>query len=65
MQFPLRLAAGLIGVALAGPPATAGAQQGGPWQTYGTEDGEWRSYAGNIAGQKYSPLDQIDVHELQ
>ena len=61
MQFPLRLAAGLIGVALAGPPATAGAQQGGPWQTYGTEDGEWRSYAGNIAGQKYSPLDQIDA----
>ena len=61
MQFPLRLAAGLIGVALAGPPATADAQQGGPWQTYGTEDGEWRSYAGNIAGQKYSPLDQIDA----
>ncbi len=32
-----------------------------PWQTYGTENGEWRSYAGNIAGQKYSSLDQIDA----
>ena len=32
-----------------------------PWQSYGTENGEWRSYAGNIAGQKYSPLDQIDA----
>jgi len=35
--------------------------QPGPWQTYGTENGEWRSYAGNIAGRKYSPLDQIDA----
>jgi len=33
----------------------------GPWQTYGTENGEWRSYAGDIAGTKYSPLDQIDA----
>ena len=37
------------------------AQTPGPWQTYGTENGEWRSYAGNTAGQKYSPLDQIDA----
>ncbi len=36
------------------------AQSSGPWQTYGTQNGEWRSYAGNIAGQKYSPLDEID-----
>ena len=34
---------------------------GGPWQTYGTGNGEWRSYAGDIAGTKYSPLDQIDA----
>ncbi len=42
----------------------AGAQTGsssGPWQTYGTENGEWRSYAGNVRGTKYSPLDQIDA----
>ena len=42
----------------------AGAQtpsSGGPWQSYGTDNGEWRSYAGNTAGQKYSPLDQIDA----
>ena len=38
------------------------AQQGrlaGPWQTYDTSNGEWRSYAGDIGGKKYSPLDQI------
>ena len=32
----------------------------GPWQTYDTSNGEWRSYAGDIGGTKYSPLDQID-----
>ena len=40
---------------------SAHAQSTGPWQRYDTENGEWRSYAGNIAGQKYSPLDQIDA----
>ena len=34
---------------------------GGPWQTYDTSNGEWRSYAGDIGGKKYSPLDQIDA----
>ena len=33
----------------------------GPWQEYGTANGEWRSYAGDIGGTKYSPLDQIDA----
>ena len=33
----------------------------GPWQDYGTENGEWRSYAGDIAGTKYSPLARIDA----
>ena len=33
--------------------------QGQPWQTYDTSNGEWRSYAGDIGGKKYSPLDQI------
>ena len=33
----------------------------GPWQTYDTSNGEWRSYAGDVGGKKYSPLDQIDA----
>ena len=49
-----------LGALLGMLPATATQAQDGSWQTYGTENGEWRSYAGNIAGQKYSPLDQID-----
>ena len=55
------LGAGLIGASLAWSPAVAVGQQSGPWQTYGTENGEWRSYGGNIASQKYSPLEQIDA----
>ena len=56
------LTAGLIGVMLVGSLSVAAAgQQDGPWQTYGTENGEWRSYGGNIASQKYSPLDQVDA----
>ena len=31
------------------------------WPSYGTDDGEWMSYAGDIGGSKYSPLDQIDA----
>ena len=26
----------------------------------GTENGEWRSYGGDIANTRYSPLDQIN-----
>ena len=52
----------LVTVWLVAVSATsAQAQSTGPWQRYDTENGEWRSYAGNIAGQKYSPLDQIDA----
>ena len=54
------LAASLLAAALGAGPALA-QPASGPWQTYGTEDGEWRSYAGDIAGTKYSPLDQIDA----
>ena len=36
----------------------------GPWPTYGTENGEWRSYAGDIAGTKYSSLDQITAENF-
>ena len=39
------LTAGLVGLALGWSPVVADAQQNGPWQTYGTENGEWRSYA--------------------
>ncbi len=43
------------------PTAAAQAQ---PWQTYDTSNGEWRSYAGDIGGKKYSPLDQIDARNF-
>ena len=65
---PIRLQIGLmlaIVVGMAWSPAPAVAQQSGQWQTYGTENGEWRSYSGNIAGQKYSPLDQIDASNFE
>ncbi len=54
----------VIGLAMAWWPSPAGAQTS-EWQTYGTENGEWRSYSGNIAGQKYSPLDQIDATNFE
>ena len=43
----------IIGVMFGLVPVLTVAQDQGAWQTYGTENGEWRSYAGNIAGQKY------------
>ena len=51
-------------VTLACAVAAVHAQQDrstGPWQTYDTANGEWRSYAGDIAGTKYSSLEQIDA----
>ena len=45
--FSVVLAASLVGLGA----TDLHAQSSGPWQTYGTENGEWRSYAGNIAGQ--------------
>ena len=57
--FPALLLATLVWTEL-----PAHAQQDtttGPWQTYDTSDGEWRSYAGDVGGKKYSPLDQIDA----
>ena len=53
--------AALIALMLALAPAGAQAQDAGPWQTYDTSGGEWRSYAGDVKGTKYSPLDQIDA----
>ena len=46
---------------------TVKAQQRNPtgaWQTYDTSNGEWRSYAGDIGGKKYSPLDQINANNF-
>ena len=60
MGHALRL--GLMVVTLACAASVAHGQQdrsAGPWQTYDTSNGEWRSYAGDIAGTKYSPLDQV------
>ena len=57
------LLASLLTGVIAASPTTTWCQQRpaeGRWQTYGTANGEWRSYAGDIAGTKYSPLDQID-----
>ena len=61
-SFPLAVLLAL----LCGLPSAVRAQQGaggpaGPWQTYDTSGGEWRSYAGSVGGQKYSPLEQIDA----
>ncbi len=42
-------------------PAVARVALAQPWQTYDTSNGEWRSYAGDVGGKKYSPLDQIDA----
>ena len=61
------LRASLISLIIAvgsGPPTPAHAQPGGGWQTYGTEDGEWRSYGGDIASTKYSPLAQINAENF-
>ena len=54
-------------VALACAASAVHAQQAratGPWQAYDTANGEWRSYAGSIAGTKYSPLEQIDANNF-
>ena len=52
---------GMIAITL---PAVAPVAQAQPWQTYDTSNGEWRSYAGDIGGKKYSPLDQIDARNF-
>ena len=54
----------LVIIVLACAASAVHAQQDrptGPWQRYDTANGEWRSYAGDIAGTKYSPLEQIDA----
>ena len=62
MRQSLSLAV-VLALALCGPVAVNAQPAGGtgPWQTYDTSEGEWRSYAGSVGGQKYSPLDQIDA----
>ena len=48
----------VLGMALLGGTPPAAAQQGGA-------DGEWRSYAADVGGSKYSPLDQIGPDNVQ
>ena len=57
---------GLILALVGGASTIAQTQEpSGPWQTYDTSNGEWRSYAGDIKGTKYSPLDQIDASNFE
>ena len=62
VDLALVLLCGLLLTLIHSAPAVHAQQVGasGPWQTYDTSNGEWRSYAGDIGGKKYSPLDQID-----
>ena len=58
------MALAVLALTVALAPAGAQAQDAGPWQTYDTSGGEWRSYAGDVKGTKYSPLDQIRRQQL-
>lgn len=51
-----RFTVGCLGIVLLWLPAGLLAQ--------GTDAGEWRSYAGDIAGTRYSPLDQITAENF-
>ena len=55
---------GLVCIGLVCTVSVAQTQQSPPWQTYDTSGGEWRSYAGDIKGTKYSPLDQITAENF-
>ena len=62
MMTMTMMASSLAALLGAAPAAHAQTETtAGPWQTYDTSNGEWRSYAGDIGGKKYSPLDQIDA----
>ncbi len=63
LPMPMPMMAWSLAVLLCAAPAAHAQTEttGGPWQTYDTSNGEWRSYAGDIGGKKYSPLDQIDA----
>src|SRR4029078_1851027 len=36
----------------------------GQAQTYGTQNGEWQTYGGDLKSTRYSPLDQINAHNF-
>ena len=59
MRFPDRLMIDvLVLAAAAAVPVFVGAQRG-------PQKGEWRDYAGDNYGMKYSPLDQITKDNIQ
>ena len=51
-------------VVVCGARFEAQTPSGDAWPSYGTDAGEWRSYAGNVGGSKYSPLNQIDAQNF-
>src|SRR5207342_2551305 len=36
----------------------------GQAQTYGTQNGEWQTYGGDLKSTRYSPLDQINANNF-
>ncbi len=54
---PIVLWAAMPAVGLGQSP---GGQSSGP-HVYGTQNGEWRTYGGDLASTRYSPLDQINA----
>ena len=58
---------GLVLIVLTGAVTVAHGQQprtSGPWHSYDTSNGQWQSYAGDVEGTKYSPLDQINAENF-
>ncbi len=55
----------ILALVVGAAPNAQSPEPPGPWQTYDTSNGEWRSYAGDIKGTKYSALDQIDASNVQ
>lgn len=58
MMRPTRLLPLMLLVAL-------GPRSGGVRAQTGTEDGEWRTYGGDLGSTRYAPLDQIDAGNFE
>ena len=55
------LIASVVCLGLSACTTTATTQSTG---RFGTQDGEWRTYSGDLAGTRYSALDQIDAENF-